>query len=462
MYVGQKVPLTIRFGPRKGDRRRRRDAAGVYNKGDRKKHRRPEHKHDEDDDNYAHARENSPPGGVPRFVVKKGVLKLVEHSLLREVTVMPAPSKLRNRKQAIPIASANNNNNNHNNNNQDIPFDRRARKQVSEQSPSPGLNAHGGIIDGNVSTPPSSISKKRSKALIYQEKSYNGSHSHLYDLLHQESKNHQDQSKTPSSTAAGAQLDRRRSTDLKRLFFKPKRHSMDFSTERSSTPIRDLPLTASPPMSPTVPTAHGLPPPPVSTRIISTIESKFKTEVMNMPLTTLIQQREARYQRRLRRKLRRAHGDGAGTLTGEHGAIDGEEKEGGGDGDDEDDETENEDERERQEEEDGARNEDEGVWQTTVWIQLPGPAELATCTETKHIVKKHTLQLILLCGLVGGHLSPSGSFTTDSAAGGGGGHGPAGTIVGGTLSDKVITQPGVNKEFRLEMDLHVTGPRVPA
>lgn len=215
-------------------------------------------------------------------------------------------------------------------------------------------------------------------------------------------------------------------------------------------------------MSPTVPTAHGLPPPPVSTRIISTIESKFKTEVMNMPLTTLIQQREARYQRRLRRKLRRAHGDGAGTLTGEHGAIDGEEKEGGGDGDDEDDETENEDERERQEEEDGARNEDEGVWQTTVWIQLPGPAELATCTETKHIVKKHTLQLILLCGLVGGHLSPSGSFTTDSAAGGGGGHGPAGTIVGGTLSDKVITQPGVNKEFRLEMDLHVTGPRVPA
>ncbi|KAK3829294.1 MAG: hypothetical protein J3Q66DRAFT_27757 [Benniella sp.] len=437
VYPGQRIPLTIRFGPRKGDRRRRRDATGVnstINRGDRRKHRRHEHKQDEDDDSCVHARDNSPPGLLPRFVVKKGIAKVVEHTLLREVTVMPAPSKLRNRKQAIPMSTTSANNT-QGTLVQDIPFDRRrAKKQTSEQSLMSGNHA-------SVSSIPGSVTKKQSKALIYQEKSYNGSHSHLYDLLQQETHVHDQTGKgsigpLPPQQQQQQQQDQRRrpSSDLKRLFFKPKRHSMDFSTERPSTPTRDPSSSAAPPLSPTL---QSQPPRPLSpnagTRIVNTIEAKFKTEVMALTLTPQLQKRETQYQRRLRRKLRRRR---PGSDDEENGHDD--------HGDDEDDTEDDINESEGEGDED-----EEDVWQATIWIQLPGSAELATFTETKHIVKKHTLQLILLCGLVGSTASNGSSVSMEAGSG------------GGTSSEKVITQPGVNKEFRLEMDLHVTGPRAP-
>ncbi|KAF9944916.1 hypothetical protein BGZ65_011429, partial [Modicella reniformis] len=226
---------------------------------------------------------------------------------------------------------------------------------------------------------------------------------------------------------------RNQSSDLKRLFFKPKRHSVDYSAEQLSSII-------TPPLSPTT---HG-------SRIISTIEAKFKTEVMTQSLTSQLQQREARYQRRLRRRrFRHGHGDGIGA-KGSHGRLrsGNEEEEEEEDESDDNDQSDDEDYQSESESQD-----EEGVWRKTMWIQLPGPAEVATFTETKHIVKKHTLQLILLCGLVGDTTSNNISAEAGHCPGSGGSSNPI---------DRVITQPGVNKEFRLEMDLHVTGPRAPA
>jgi hypothetical protein len=312
---------------------------------------------------------------------------------------------------------------------QDIPFDRRraTKKQTSEQSLMSGTHA-------SVSSIPGSVTKKQSKALIYQEKSYNGSHSHLYDLLQQETHVHGQTGKDsigplPPQHQQQQQQDQRRShsSDLKRLFFKPKRHSMDFSTERPSTPTRDPSSSAAPPLSPT---PQGQPPrslsPNAGTRIVNTIEAKFKTEVMALALTPQLQKREAQYQRRLRRKLQRRRS--------------GNDDEENGHDDHSDDEDDNEDDTNESEGEEDADvdMDEEDIWQTTIWIQLPGSAELATLTETKHIVKKHTLQLILLCGLVGNTASNGSSVAMETGSG------------GGTSSEKVITQPGVNKEFRLE------------
>jgi len=143
-------------------------------------------------------------------------------------------------------------------------------------------------------------------------------------------------------------------------------------------------------------------------------------------LTSMLQQRERQYQRLVARK----HKESFGGLT--ESEVDTRK----GEGEEEEDGADSEDDAEAE------RDLEEGAWQTTVYIQLPGLSDLATFTETKHIAKTHSLQLILLCGLVLDTQSPSaGGGATNTTA-------SAGSGTGAPMP--MITKPGINKEFRLE------------
>ncbi|KAI8599841.1 hypothetical protein EDD21DRAFT_405719 [Dissophora ornata] len=443
--LGQKVPITIRFGPRKGDYRkrsveRRTSKESKRKDKDRRKHRQHDHKHDSHEDDHDHDLDGVPPG--PRFVVKKGIVKVVEHTVLREVSVVPMPPKLRSQRHALTLtnnASVSTHRLIH-----DPPSDKQVRDLTSKQQPTEQQQQQQQQqqSSGLITIPDSAKSQTPEK--IYQNHTYSGSHSHLYDLLHREIHTQHPASKAGIQEQQEQELPpkghrRNESNDIKkRLFFmpKPKRHSLDMSIRNMPSPPQSPPPFSQDTSMPTSPLSplHNLSPRSpspnsVGTRIINTVEAKFKTETLVVPVTSHLQQRERRYLRNLYKK--------------QHGDHDDEQRYES----QEDDYEEDEDREQDHGDEEG--DEDSGVWQTTFWIQLPGPSELSTFTETKHIVKRHTLQLILLCGLV----------DVDEDAGG-----PSAAVVAERriASDSVITQPGVNKEFRLEMDLHVTGPRAPA
>ncbi|KAG0256210.1 hypothetical protein BG011_004704 [Mortierella polycephala] len=414
VYLGQVVPLTIQFGPRKNYRRkssRGRDS-------ERQRHEK-NGKLVKDE-----IKTQGPSTPSTRLIVKKGILKVVEHTLLREVTVVPAPPRFHgatpNQNHGLSVAPSTTN---------QTP---RSKLQLfnKRQQQDQGNN------DSKVPILLQGLAKKQSHDAIYQEKNYSGSHSHLCNILHHEQQQSRLQTDDP--------IERRRS------FFSLKRRSLDVSSghkssasEASPKGFHTAPITLTGVDGAVVSLAppQDLPPPPPmlpalnnNTRIVSSIEAKFKTEVMILSLTPLLQQREHKYQQRLYNKHR-------------------PERDGHEAGDDEEDEGEDEDGAD----EDYESDYEEDVWKTTVWIHLPGPSELATFTETKHIVKKHTLQLILLCGLAANTSNGSATATVaeDSS--------PRQSQGSGTrlLSGSVITMPGINKEFRLEMDLHVTGPRAP-
>ncbi|KAG0207902.1 hypothetical protein BGX28_000986 [Mortierella sp. GBA30] len=514
VYLGQVFPLTIRFGrPRRG----RGERHGKRKKDDQRKdstsRNKNKKKHGKDimDDNKKQDRRNNgngyhyskrrseksskvtrshhgegsvdddsqqrqsnhpltPSHPASRFVIKKGIVKVVEHTLLREVTVTPAPPELiSHHNQVITVASSPmmrmTNGHNDLRPGTEKSFDHRDRlhafqqqQQYPHQQETPSGHIHTNTIgssgdgggagasagSGPMILPGLAAKDSLGKGSIYQGHGYNGSHSHLYELLNKESKQTQQQQ------------DRRRdSGELKRLFFKPKRHSLDHVPDHHRSAAPSEPMSSPLPTRPTnsqgananaggssVPLSHGLPPlPPLpptptaaiplnnNTKIVSSIEAKFKTEVVTISLTPVLQQRERQYQRLM---ARRQKGDKYGHHDGDD---DGEEKEAGVE----------EQEEQVEDDNDAEGDLEDGVWQTTVLIQLPGPSELATYTETKHIVKTHTLQLILLCGLVA-DISNKGESVSASAP---------------SASVPVFKRPGINKEFRLEMDLHVTGPRAP-
>ncbi|KAI1321748.1 hypothetical protein EDD11_000024 [Mortierella claussenii] len=463
-FLGQMVPLTIRFGPSRrdgrgrGQGRRRRDQKRKDKEGKKPSHR----KHGQDVlSPFQEPSPLQPPQG-PRFVVKKGIVKVVEHTLLREVTITSQPVKLRRQNQSLvnsrhttsagvmtgsvfkPSRSS-----------QESQF---TKEQQQLLSPSPPQTVG---IDNSVSKNEISgsrrllmipgLRKKSSQQHIYQEKGYSGSHSHIYDLLQHEAAaanaaQHQQHVKFSSGSESAIpqqqqqQQQQRRSdaNDIKRFFFKLKRHSMDYSPPQGlppSSPTKStFQGTTSP--SPTSVSSKGSSSSGAKTRIINSIEAKFKTEVTALIVTPQLQTRERMYQRVLRRRRKeQGHYEGSETEESEE-----EEKEKGG----------GSEEREQQLMAQARREEEDGIWQTTVYVQLPGPLELGTFTETKHIARKHTLQLILLCGLVSSDRTVTGAAPGPTAGS---------SVV--SPSDLVITQPGINKEFRLEMDLHVTGPRAP-
>jgi hypothetical protein len=160
----------------------------------------------------------------------------------------------------------------------------------------------------------------------------------------------------------------------------------------------------------------------INPRIVSSIEAKFKTEVMLLSLTPFLQRQEQWYQRQLTKIA-------SGLQDGSDGDKDSQKE----DNDD------NDEERDIMyvEEEDVEEDIEDGVWQTTIWVPIPGPSAMATFTETKNIVKTHTLQLILLCGLSGEKVPA-----------------PAVVVQGGEEEDagsvSAVSLSNVNKEFRLE------------
>ncbi|KAF9935492.1 hypothetical protein BGZ67_003409 [Mortierella alpina] len=447
VYLGQAIPLTIRFGPRK------EYGADRYKDKSRRRSGRKGRKEDRDDGQHhqrnGHSKRRSEKDRVvpqPRFVIKKGIVKVVEHTLLREVTVTPAPPALINHhNHTASTASAPMKNAHTLPSGSEATYDHRAgllSSKQGQQEPQKELlgHVHASTIDGGEPVILPSFAMNSLKSPIYQGQGYNGSNCHLYELMDKDAKQLQ-------------QEQHRRSGEHIRSFFKSKRHSLDHapnnhrSTSSETSPIGlHLSPAALAANDSSLPPLHRLPPPPPTatpsssnSKIISSIEAKFKTEAMTISLTSMLQQRERQYQRLFAGKCKDSRGGLAGSEA--------DTNEGVGENDDEGEVGGNEDDVEAE------QDLEEGVWQTTVCIQLPGLSDLATFTETKHIVKTHSLQLILLCGLVldTNHGAGGGATTNTTAM--------AGSGTGGPMA--MITKPGINKEFRLEMDLHVTGPRAP-
>ncbi|KAF9577357.1 hypothetical protein BGW38_007478, partial [Lunasporangiospora selenospora] len=436
VYLGQEIPLRIRFGPR--PRRRSTDARAM----------KPPH--------------GAQPPGPPldRFVVKKGLLKLMEHTILREVSVTPTANTPRplSKKSLQNLAAAQQ---------QQLPLQdstsgatpvsavvsrkdsiRSVRPESYHDQGSVKPTSHKFLWFGNksstrskqgshnereASTVSTTMTTGRAGA-IYQEQAYNGSHSHLFDLypttevtdpktLHSMPLMPPQPQQLPSDQQDSVVHRRYQSSDLKRLLFKPKRHSMDHSYDSATTfaaaanlvnpqqlsSLSPVLRPSSPPLTPTSPTLPPPPPPHPSqqqqqqmklaspprsgaTRMINSVEAKFKTEVNSTSLTPMLQQQERRYLQQRERRLCRQQGRSRGaeqTLgrKGTNGESDGTK-------------SEEEEEGESEDEYDEGEEEEDDVWETVISVQIPGPSELAPETETKNIVRTHTLQLMLLCGVV--------------------------------------------------------------
>ncbi|KAF9156539.1 hypothetical protein BG015_004449 [Linnemannia schmuckeri] len=417
VYLGQVVPLTIRFGPHRGycsSRKNKQQEQG----------------------NRGH--QDTP---SRRFVVKKGVLRLVEHTLLREVTTAqvptPKPASAQNKHHNKSLAMMTTNVHASSQATLEQAFeddgstkDSAHRRAFSEQQPHPNNNNN-----GKFKRMVPLFGKRQDQNAIYQEQGYHGSHSHLplpgggdSGVAQRQERNikaqHQQQLSLPGGGDAQSSLHKHEG-DLRRSFFKPNRHSMDVSTGRPVSMV-----------NPYGPTNSSNP------RIVSSIEAKFKTEVMLLSLTPFLQRQEQWYQRQIKKIAAAAAGDN-----------DVVQQENNNDGDDDEERGDM-----YVEEEDVEEDIEDGVWQTTIWVPIPGPSAMATFTETKNIVKTHTLQLILLCGL-GEEVKPASApmpavVIQSEVEADSGSNSAAGSVSAASLSK-------VNKEFRLEMDLHVTSPRSP-
>ncbi|KAF8982253.1 hypothetical protein BGZ52_002041 [Haplosporangium bisporale] len=308
--LGQRLPLTIQFGP-----------CG-------QEHVRP-------------SGNNNKRGTDPRsrFVVKKGILKLMEHTLLREVTVMPAPARL--------IGA----------------------RTTQVEDPMSSLGPRSRIKDS---------SNAREKSIYNQNGVVTGSQPHLHALFR---RNQQQSSQHGRSFSAAPGPD----TSIS------KRHSLDHSPSAQATSVTGN-----------------------TARIISSVENKFKTEVMTISLSPLFQIQERDRRRRIWERQQESSSDSESGQESKSGRGRFGETDGG-------------------EESDG----DDDTWRSTVWIQMPGPSEMATGTETKGIVKTHTIQLILLCGMI----SPQGGSVPVEV--------PALANAPSSAST-VSLSPSGNREFRLE------------
>ncbi|KAG0276612.1 hypothetical protein BGZ95_007307, partial [Linnemannia exigua] len=448
VYLGQVVPLTIKFGPQRGY---------CSNNSNNNNNNNNNRVNPNGNDLDASDERNLPKTtSSRRFAVKKGVLRLVEHTLLREVTTAQVPT---------PKGSHGNNNNNNNNKNnnkkhtskslalttnahhgssqatleesfEDSSYkDSSHRRAFSEHNPQSNNGGNDGKAKPRTMLP--MFGKRQGQNAIYQEQGYHGSHSHLplpggggdsgaVQQQQQQRTQHQHQLSLPGggSDAQAHQQQQQHQGDLRRSFFKPNRHSMDVSAGR--------PVSLVNPYGPTIGNISN-------PRIVSSVEAKFKTEVMFLSLTPFLQRQEQWYQRQLMKA-----GTGSGTL--DESDIDQDQDELDGDGNDDEEEREGDARRMYVEEEDVEEDIEEGVWQTTIWVPIPGPSAMATFTETKNIVKTHTLQLILLCGFGEGAAPSSPAVMAPQ----GEGDADSGSVSAVSLSN-------VNKEFRIE----ITGPRAP-
>ncbi|KFH73998.1 hypothetical protein MVEG_01211 [Podila verticillata NRRL 6337] len=343
--LGQRLPLTIQFGPcgqehvrpSGNNNKRGTDPSNGKQKRRYKDRYRNQQKEATTSSSSRHVKCTSQPGS--RFVVKKGILKLMEHTLLREVTVMPAPARL--------IGA----------------------RTTQVEDPMSSLGPRSRIKDS---------SNAREKSIYNQNGVVTGSQPHLHALFR---RNQQQSSQHGRSFSAAPGPD----TSIS------KRHSLDHSPSAQATLVTGN-----------------------TARIISSVENKFKTEVMTISLSPLFQIQERDRRRRIWERQQESSSDSESGQESKSGRGRFGETDGG-------------------EESDG----DDDTWRSTVWIQMPGPSEMATGTETKGIVKTHTIQLILLCGMI----SPQGGSVPVEV--------PALANAPSSAST-VSLSPSGNREFRLE------------
>ncbi|KAG0056608.1 hypothetical protein BGZ83_004390 [Gryganskiella cystojenkinii] len=349
--------------------------------------------------------------GELRFLVKKGILKVVEHTILREVTVMPTGHIA----SMLPPSSS------------------------SGRTASPGPGIH--------------LNHRRSRSsMVYQEQLYSASHPALTNnpsllppspalstrqasiLANNNNDTSNNRPPPPPLTLGGEK------SKSKNFFFK--RRSLDQPLSPTDI-IKSAPL----PLSPTLThnTINGKN--KGTTKVISTIEAKFKTEATVISLTPTLRERELRYQYWVSQSDSNLDED---DLNSDNKSDDNDDHHCCGSSS-----SNSNSELDEEDESDFILEEDEGIWRTTVWVQLPDTPELSTCTETKHIQRTHTLQLILLCGVLGLATTPPNSGANVVATAASAGRRP---LIASTSSSTPSTSsrftsstmPSANKEFRLE------------
>ncbi|KAG0329053.1 hypothetical protein BG000_000224 [Podila horticola] len=346
VHLGQRVPLTIQFGPcgqehvRSRKKKRGMDPSnGVQTRRQQDKYRNQQ-KEATISSSSRHVKYASQAGS--RFVVKKGILKLMEHTLLREVTVVPAPARLM------------------------------GARATQVEDPLSSVGTRNRNKDKN---------STREKSIYTQKGEAAESHPHLHTLFR---RNQQQSSQHGRGfTAAGPDAS------------VSKRHSLDHAPSGQTTSVVGV----------------------NTARIISSVENKFKTEVMTVSLSPLFQIQERERRRRIWERQQESSSDSdngkeVGSGRRRSGETDSEE----------------------------VSDDDDDTWKSTVWIQMPGPSEMATGTATKGIVKTHTIQLILLCGM----MPPQGGAAMPMEV-------PA--IVNSSSSASTVSlSTSANREFRLESE----------
>ncbi|KAF9302087.1 hypothetical protein BGZ74_005877 [Mortierella antarctica] len=354
VYLGQRVPLTIQFGPCGHEHVRSRNKKRGDTNGKQKRKQKDKYRNQQKEATTSSASSSryvkyaSQPGS--RFVVKKGILKLIEHTLLREVTVVPAPTRLMGARAT----------------------------QVEDPLSSLGTKNR---IKGN------NNSSTLEKSIYSQKGEVAGSHPHLHALFRRNQQQSPQHGRSVSAAGPETSVSKRRSLD----------HSPSGQTSSVG----------------------------VNARIISSVENKFKTEVMTISLSPLFQIQERERRRRIWERQQESSSESDGKEGGSGHRRSGDMDEENSDDDDD-------------------------TWKSTVWIQIPGPSEMATGTETKGIVKTHAIQLILLCGMV----PPQGGAAIPIEV--------LGIVNSSSSASTVSLSTSANREFRLEMDIQVTGPRAPS
>ncbi|KAF9975917.1 hypothetical protein BGZ73_000264 [Actinomortierella ambigua] len=181
---------------------------------------------------------------------------------------------------------------------------------------------------------------------------------------------------------------------------------------------------------------------PMTTKVISQVEARFKTEVMSLPLDQFLAKDKALFigeEGSKKRKMRVLKKDeNSAFVKGDTPEEDGQDSD--------------------QEENDHSQQ--QAFWETTVWFTIPDPSKVSPYTQTTNIVKSHTLQLILGFALEVPPALPRDSNDSDE--------GDEGDddlpLPLPTPLQHLVAHPGavITKPFRLELDLYITGPPAPS
>ncbi|KAG0244633.1 hypothetical protein BGW41_006872 [Actinomortierella wolfii] len=504
VYLGQRVPLRIRFGPfpwaakeHASDSSDSSDSSPSESSLAYRRKQRGMTRRSAKDRRMSTSSSSSSLDGTdsymqqPRFRVTRGTLKLVEHILLRKVdhievlqrqrmpsasrhyqqasenhagstTAVANPSSSRQRQQvsitntgdssntaagASPqliggtggrfsirrLVQRHNHSGNNNNHRHSEYLERLHDEGHHLYTQGSNSNQYLSVRDSRAAVGPAATASS-------SPVSANFPHHHNHNLLHPQETN----ASAAKSSGFGLRLWPMAKKTIIREDKKAGRHSVDFGDlshqqgdRNTSTDalhqLQNLQPVQGHPMSSSVPAGRssGASTKPMTTKVISQVEARFKTEVMTLPLDMFLTQAGTK--------------DGP-VLLGENESVKKNNRH-----------LEGED-KEQELEQEGRQD----YWETIVWFTIPDPSKVSPYTQTTNIVKSHTLQLILGCSLeVPASSRSRDDDDSDESNSDDDVHPPSSLPVS---LQHLAARPGavITKPFRLELDLYLTGPPVPS